>query len=553
MYRRQFVTSIPAVIVAGCAGGGSTTSDVSNGGSTVATPTFSPAGGSYSSAQTVTISCQTSGAAIYYTTDGSTPTTGSTHYTSPVTVSATETLKAIGVEAGMTQSTVGSAAYTISGGTGTPGYDGVIKVSGNHLVNGSGATVQLRGVNMSSLEYAGVQGKTSSTSAWDGVWRNGGASPDWSSYQAWKPNAVRIPLCAASVLGLTTYLTASGTAWGAQNNAGYGNGSADPFANCVTDLDAAIAAAQAIGCYVILDLHWCAPQFTLGGTKQYFTPNGQSSMADYDTAIPFWKYIAGRYGTNVTPQPGITNTAILFELFNEPYLDSQGATYSAGTADQALLKGGTSSLWHTQYGGSGYANLSLTWTIAGHQDMLDAIRNLGAQNICIVNGNAYAQQMQNRANWWPTDTLSVPQLAAGWHTYNGATYAEYLTGHLYPLGGADTGGGTATELTYGTATINAGIPVICTEDGGFCGANCTHSPNTEDHVHTMQVWADSVGASYLTWVWDYYQPNGSTDTLTNPGGDDLMTSWGTGGTGTTVIAMNGCGLQMQNWMVNHAP
>jgi hypothetical protein len=78
-----------------------------------ATPTFSPAGGTYTSAQTVTISDTTTGATIYYTTNGTTPTTSSTRYTVPISVSATETIKAIAVAAGFSQSRVGSAAYTI--------------------------------------------------------------------------------------------------------------------------------------------------------------------------------------------------------------------------------------------------------------------------------------------------------------------------------------------------------------------------------------------------------------------------------------------------------
>jgi hypothetical protein len=84
----------------------------------VAAPTFSPGGGTYSSAQTVTISSATSGASIRYTTDGSTPTsTTGTLYSGPVSVSSTTTLKAIAFESGMTDSTVSSATYTINSST----------------------------------------------------------------------------------------------------------------------------------------------------------------------------------------------------------------------------------------------------------------------------------------------------------------------------------------------------------------------------------------------------------------------------------------------------
>ena len=79
-----------------------------------ATPTFSPAGGTYGFAQTVTISDATGGATVYYTTDGSTPTTGSTVYSTPLTVSTTQTVKALAAASGHVNSSVGSATYTIS-------------------------------------------------------------------------------------------------------------------------------------------------------------------------------------------------------------------------------------------------------------------------------------------------------------------------------------------------------------------------------------------------------------------------------------------------------
>jgi chitinase len=81
---------------------------------TVATPVFNPAGGTYSSAQTVTITCATSGAEIRYTTDGTEPTASSALYSSPITVSSTTTIKAKAFMTGMTSSTTVTQTYTIS-------------------------------------------------------------------------------------------------------------------------------------------------------------------------------------------------------------------------------------------------------------------------------------------------------------------------------------------------------------------------------------------------------------------------------------------------------
>src|SRR5262249_24392960 len=82
---------------------------------TVAAPTFSPAAGTYTSAQTVTISTTTSGASIRYTTDGSAPTeTAGTLYTNPIPIATTTTIKAIAFESGMTDSRVASTTYAIA-------------------------------------------------------------------------------------------------------------------------------------------------------------------------------------------------------------------------------------------------------------------------------------------------------------------------------------------------------------------------------------------------------------------------------------------------------
>jgi unsaturated rhamnogalacturonyl hydrolase len=114
------VTSLDTwnVDVSATPGGSVTVSNLSvtsSSGGQVAAPTFNPGGGTYSSAQSVTISTTTSGASIRYTTDGSTPTsTTGTLYSGPITVSSTKTVKAIAYESGFTDSAVSSATYTIT-------------------------------------------------------------------------------------------------------------------------------------------------------------------------------------------------------------------------------------------------------------------------------------------------------------------------------------------------------------------------------------------------------------------------------------------------------
>jgi uncharacterized repeat protein (TIGR01451 family) len=83
-------------------------------------PVFSVPAGSYASTQTVSITDATSGASLYYTTNGATPTSGSTLYTGPITVSLNETLEAIAVATNYSNSAVATATYTINGSTAAP-------------------------------------------------------------------------------------------------------------------------------------------------------------------------------------------------------------------------------------------------------------------------------------------------------------------------------------------------------------------------------------------------------------------------------------------------
>jgi glycosidase len=79
-----------------------------------ATPAFSVSAGTYKTLQSVAIADSTSGATIYYTTDGTAPTTASTEYAAPIPVAATTTLSALAVANGYTNSNVDSATYNIN-------------------------------------------------------------------------------------------------------------------------------------------------------------------------------------------------------------------------------------------------------------------------------------------------------------------------------------------------------------------------------------------------------------------------------------------------------
>lgn len=78
----------------------------------VAQPVITPAAGPITAPVTVSITCATANAAIYYTTDGTTPDSSSTLYTAPFIVNTTTTVKAIATKTGMNDSEIAAATYT---------------------------------------------------------------------------------------------------------------------------------------------------------------------------------------------------------------------------------------------------------------------------------------------------------------------------------------------------------------------------------------------------------------------------------------------------------
>jgi hypothetical protein len=121
------------------------------------TPTASLAAGTYSTTQTVTLASATPGASIFYSVDGSTPTTASTLYTGPITIAVSTTLKAISVKEAMTTSAVLAVTYTIAAITPT-----VSPASGNFTTP---QTVTLSSATPDALIYYTLDGTLPSTAS----------------------------------------------------------------------------------------------------------------------------------------------------------------------------------------------------------------------------------------------------------------------------------------------------------------------------------------------------------------------------------------------------
>lgn len=129
---------------------------------TVLAPTSDVTGGAVPAGTTVTLSCDTTGATIYYTTDGSTPTSGSMVYTAPITVNPPMTVKAMAIKLNMHDSGIMSETYTLRAPSHGNGNSGGANGS---LGLGAGAPIMVNDKTESagSASTATVNGQTVTT------------------------------------------------------------------------------------------------------------------------------------------------------------------------------------------------------------------------------------------------------------------------------------------------------------------------------------------------------------------------------------------------------
>jgi prepilin-type N-terminal cleavage/methylation domain-containing protein len=147
------------------------------------TPTFSPVAGAVSTGTTVTI--VSAGAdAIYYTTNGTDPTTSSTNQaTTPLVINSAVTVKAIAVKSGYSSSAIGTAAYTITYSSTCVSGGGLIcteSIVGSDVVDtytyssGAGSTTWAVPAGVTQVQYLIVGGGGSGSGGTSGITQGGG-------------------------------------------------------------------------------------------------------------------------------------------------------------------------------------------------------------------------------------------------------------------------------------------------------------------------------------------------------------------------------------------
>jgi len=242
-----------------------------------------------------------------------------------------------------------------------------LHVVNNQILNGAGQALFFHGVNRSQTEYECIAG-TDVTPRTQAI---------VDAIKSWNANSVRVPLNEDCWLGINTTSTNA-----AYMGAAYQQAIID-WVNLLTSCSNNLA--------VILDLHFNAP-----GT----TPSTrQNPMPDADHAVAFWTSVASTFKSN---------SSVIFDLFNEPYpyfnAENQWSNGSSSTAWQCWLNGGNSC-----------ADPNMTYTAAGMQSLVDAVRSVGANNVIMVGGLQYSNDLTQWLTYEPAD--SRQNLMASWHVY----------------------------------------------------------------------------------------------------------------------------------------
>jgi hypothetical protein len=332
------------------------------------------------------------------------------------------------------------SAHSQARGTAGAGTAPQVRVAGNELVSASGQRVVLRGVDRSGTEYECVQGH--------GIFDGPSGQASVTAMRSRGINAVRVPLNEAC--------------WNGQSyvNPAYAG------ARYRAAIQAYVKLLNASGMVAILDLHWTDGAYT-GNSSACSSAEAvcQKPMPDAAQAVPFWRSVAGTFKGN---------DAVIFDLFNEPYPEQADG-------------GNQAEVWQCWRNGGNCPGIG--YPVAGMQTLVNVVRSTGANNVIMLGGLAWSNDLMGWLSHQPADPDH--NLAASWHSYN--------------FNACDTKSCWTAQI----APVIANVPVIAGEIG--------ENDCADTYIDPLTSWLNSKSTSYLAWAWDT-----DSNCATGPG---LITSY----------------------------
>lgn len=288
-----------------------------------------------------------------------------------------------------------------------------LKVQGNQLQSSSGQPVRFLGANLSGPEYACIQG-------W-GIFDGPANATTVQAMTAWHINSVRVPLNEDCWLGINGVKSAYGGATYRQALVNYVN------------------LLHQYGLYAEVSLMWSAP----GTTRATY----QREMPDSDHSVALWQSVASAFKDDPN---------VIFGVYGEPH----GVGWAC---------------WKN--GGSACANDGLSYSAAGMQSLVTAVRGTGATQPIAVPGIDYANNLSQWLQYQPNDPQHA--LVAEFHEYGDNTCASITCWNSQEL------------------PVLQQVPLLTGELGESVDGTCAHT-----FIDRYMSWADANGVSYQGWTWD---------------------------------------------------
>jgi hypothetical protein len=173
-------------------------------------------------------------------------------------------------------------------------------------------------------------------------------------------------------------------------------------------------------------------------------------MPNRDHTPEFWRQVGAAYGHN---------NAVIFDLFNEPFPDSNADTPEAW---RCWRDGGTCR--------------GMSFQAAGMQELVNTVRGTGATNVIMLGGVQYAATLSQWVAHEPTDPSS--NLAASWHIYN------FSWCHVQSCWDSEA------------APVAQRVPLVLGELG--------QNDRGRTFVDSLMNWMDARSGSYLAWTWNVW-------------------------------------------------